>query len=205
MNKNSFFKNIAFAVAIALAFCGLNSVLADDTNAPATNAIAANAGTQNYYGLPKEAFERLSPEQIVALARVAQENRGGNSPLAKSFTDIVALIFIPLGLFATICVGVVMGVKQRVKRNQMMHETIRQMIEKGQPIPPELLQPTEPQQGLHCDLRRGLICIAVGIGLGALLLARDDKDWPVALIPLLIGLAFLATWKFSVKINGPKN
>jgi hypothetical protein len=197
MNQNSFFKNFALAVAIALAFCGLNSVLADDTNAPAANGIAANAGAQNYYGLPKEAFERLSPDQIMELAK-SHKDQSGNMP------DSVAIVIFPV-MFTFICVCIWLGVSGRVKRNQMMHETIRQMIEKGQPIPPELLQPTEPQRGLHCDLRRGLICIAVGIGLGALLLSRDDKDWPVALIPLLIGLAFLATWKFSFKINGPKN
>jgi hypothetical protein len=197
MNKNLFFKNIAFAVAIALAFCGLNSVLADDTNAPATNGIAANAGAQNYYGLPKEAFERLTPEQIMELAKSHKDKSG-------DLSDSAAIVIFPI-MFIFIVACIWLGVSSRVKRNQMMHDTIRQMIEKGQPIPPELLQPTEPQQGMHCDLRRGLICIAVGIGLGALLLARDDKDWPVALIPLLIGLAFLATWKFSVKINGPKN
>jgi hypothetical protein len=87
----------------------------------------------------------------------------------------------------------------------MLHDTLRLMIEKGQPIPPELLQPAEPQRRTNCDLRRGLIWSGVGVGLAVSLLVKHDEDvpWPLALIPLLIGVAFLITWKIESNKNGP--
>jgi hypothetical protein len=53
-------------------------------------------------------------------------------------------------------------------------------------------------------LRRGLIWTGVGVGLAVSLLVKHDDDvpWPLALIPLLIGIAFLITWKIESNKNG---
>ena len=78
-------------------------------------------------------------------------------------------------------------------------------LERGQPLSPELLdrlgQTPRPQRN---DLRRGVVGICLGIGLGAfgLVLGQPDAMRPmlaVGLVPLLLGLAYLALWRLSGK------
>ena len=145
--------------------------------------------TTNYYGLPKEAFDRLSPEQMLELAKT-------NQPPAAM------IIVVPVAMFAMIIGCVWLGVSQRSRRARMLHETLRLMIEKGQPIPPELLKFPDGFRRARNDLRNGLILMSVGVGLGVLLLAQADGDWPIALIPLLMGVAFLVARKLEPNPNG---
>lgn len=89
---------------------------------------------------------------------------------------------------------------------QKMAETLRVAIEKGQALPPEVIDamssdvrpaglPPSPQR----DLRTGIIWLGVGLGFVALGFAVSFED-PDALMPLLgvgafpifIGLAFVA-------------
>ena len=156
-----------------------------------------NSGAQNYYGLPKEAFDRLPPEQIVALAKSYHDN-----PSAEMIPEMIATVLIPISMFGMICLCVWLGVSQRLKRQRMLHDTIQKMIEKGQPIPPELLQSGEAPQRPKSDLRTGLVLVSVGIGVGIFLFAQHQKEWPAAIIPLLMGVAFLITWKMETHKNG---
>ena len=89
---------------------------------------------------------------------------------------------------------------------QKMADTLRLAIEKGQPLPLEVVEamssnvrtpglPPSPQR----DLRTGIVWLAVGVGFAALGLVISF-DWPDALYPMLglacfpffIGLAFVA-------------
>jgi hypothetical protein len=104
-----------------------------------------------------------------------------------------------------------------------LHETLRIAYEKGQPVPPELIESLQsnvtdrivptPER----DLRRAIVLIAVGLGLCGLgygmwygLMSVDDTAaWITGTsiagsgaIPGLIGLAYLVLW-FS-KRNAPK-
>jgi len=76
------------------------------------------------------------------------------------------------------------------------------MIEKGQPIPPELLQSQDPPRRPKSDLRSGLVLVGIGIGVGIFLYVQHGNVWPAALIPLLMGVAFLITWKIEANKNG---
>src|ERR1039457_3018353 len=196
MKINRFFTNTFAGLAGAgLWFASVSPGHADAsaTNVPASPAsngisIKINASSDNYYGLPKEAFDRLTPGQVMELAQARQKTFG-----TERLPDMIEMIVVPVGMFSMIAVCVWLGVSGRQKRSRMLHDTLRLMIEKGQPIPPELLQPTEPQRRTNCDLRRGLIWTGVGVGLAVSLLVKHDDDvpWPLALIPLLIGIAFL--------------
>ncbi len=160
----------------------------------ATNAGAVrNSGSENVLGLPKETLDRLPPDQIVELLRMKQSHPADIVP-------IVAMS-VPIALFAAMVAVVALVVSMRLKKNRMMHDTLRAMIEKGTPIPPELLNPPA-QRRPKSDLRSGLIWIGVGIGLTLLSLVQRNNNWPIGLIPLLIGVAFLIAWKFEAKKNG---
>jgi hypothetical protein len=89
---------------------------------------------------------------------------------------------------------------------QKMAETLRAAIEKGQPLPTEVIEamssnvrspglPPSPQR----DLRTGIIWLGVGVGFAALGLAVSFEDadalYPmlgIAAFPIFIGLAFVA-------------
>ena len=173
---------------------------ASETNAaasPATNSFSVkiSAESDNYFGLPKEAFDRLSPEQITELAQLHKDQNG-------NISESVVMALFPVVMFSFIGVCVWLGVSSRLKRNRMLHETIRQMIDKGQPIPPELLQSQDPPRRPKSDLRSGLVLVSVGIGVGIFLFLQHENAWPGALIPLLMGVAFLITWKIESNKNG---
>lgn len=210
MNKQHFFTNTFAGLAVAGALlASISPGHADDqTNTatkPATNGISIsitanhqNVDGQNYYGLPKEAFDRLTPEQIMELAQTHQKTF-----VNEQLPDTILTILIPVALFTFIGVCVALGVNGRLKRNRMLHDTIRLMIEKGQPIPPELLQSQDPPRRPKSDLRSGLVLVGVGLGVGMFLFVQHQNAWPAGLIPLLMGVAFLITWKIESSKNGP--
>jgi hypothetical protein len=181
---------------------------ASETNAaasPATNGISIkitagheNSLSDNSYGLPKEAFDRLTPEQIMELAQVHQKTF-----VTEQLPDTILTILVPVALFTFIGVCVALGVNGRLKRSRLLHDTIRLMIEKGQPIPPELLQSQDPPRRPKSDLRNGLVLVGVGVGVVVLLFMQHQNAWPAGLIPLLMGVAFLITWKIEANKNGP--
>jgi len=89
----------------------------------------------------------------------------------------------------------------RHRKNQMLHETLRAMVEKGTPIPPELLADSFAMRNAHLtrselrkrnDLRNGLILAAVGAGVTAI----AGKS---GLIVLFIGVAMIVASFFEKK------
>jgi hypothetical protein len=108
------------------------------------------------------------------------------------------------------------------RERAQMHETLRVAYEKGQPVPPELIEKltaatprqnyggsSSSQGGADADLRRAIVLIAVGLGLGGL---GAGLFWgfmyvspiPAGIIggsvggagaiPGFIGLAYLVLW-----------
>lgn len=115
--------------------------------------------------------------------------------------ELVPLL-VPLGFFVSV-IGIVSLILFAVHRkNRLLHETIRAMIEKGQPIPPELLKPQEPARRPGNDLRKGLVLSAIGIALLLLFSTMHGSPGVLAalgFIPLCMGIAFLIAWKIESK------
>lgn len=127
--------------------------------------------------------------------------------------------FIPLfaifAVFGTIT-AIVFGptyLKSREKRE--MQATLRHAIDKGQELPAEVIEAMTRDVARSLpsrtrDIRRGIIWLAVGVGLAAFGLINDmgwDNDgWEghfgngmlgVAAIPVTIGLAFIVLSFFN--------
>jgi hypothetical protein len=139
--------------------------------------------------------EKLTSDQILELLRPQKEE-----DIPKLAPVIVA---IPL-LFVVALVTVILLFQHR--RNTMLHRTLAIMIEKGVPIPPELLQSPESVKPKRSDLHRGLVACGVGIGLilflwiqgGGLIVGRHVGGlWAVGFIPLFIGIGHLVAWKLE--------
>ncbi len=122
-----------------------------------------------------------------------------------------------MGAFFWLFLGAVILVPiyLRHKDRERMHETLRVAYEKGQPVPPELIEalqnhtPVSAMSTPERDLRRAVVLIAIGLGFVGLgyglwygLMSVDDQaayisggsTAGVGAIPGLIGLAYLVLW-----------
>ncbi len=110
-------------------------------------------------------------------------------------------ILVPIGVvgtvfgFSALIVGIVFYAVHR--DNRLRHETIRMALEKGQPLPPELLDPVKQHDPIMRDLRRGLLLIGLGLGLGLFFAVIGEPEWAIGFIPGFMGVAYLACYAMA--------
>lgn len=142
--------------------------------------------------LPPDVRAKLSPEQLhdIMLERAKHPARS-----ASGEPPAVAII-VPVTMFAMIFAIVVVVVYANFRRDRQRHETIRVAIERGGEIPPALLIPARKPRS---DLRRGVLLLSAGLGLGVLLFktAKESGAWTAALIPIFLGLGYLVVHKLE--------
>ena len=120
-------------------------------------------------------------------------------------------------IFASL-VAIIVGpswLKSRDRRE--VQQTVRTAIEKGQPLPPEVIDALSKEASRNIpsrtrDIRRGIIWLAVGVGMAAFSLISESSwnsdgwsDGPdfsggllgLAAIPATIGLAFIVLSFFN--------
>ena len=118
------------------------------------------------------------------------------------FGALIAIVSI-IAVFGMPIAIVGMAFYFRHRRNRMLHETVRLMVEKGTPIPPELFAGTARPTSANTpprvpratkDLRTGLILVGIGAGIT---IAVGKAGW----IILLIGAALVVAWFIDSKNN----
>src|SRR4029077_3925170 len=117
---------------------------------------------------------------------------------------IVAIVFLSI-FGAPVAIVVVIGIFSMIA-TRTRQRTIRMMLEKGQPVPAELLVPAARGIRRRSDARRGVVWTMVGLGLMIWLAAVNDWEggaWSFGLIPFLIGLGYLIVWKLENKKDIP--
>jgi hypothetical protein len=117
---------------------------------------------------------------------------------------IVAIVF--LSIFGAPVLIVIMVGLISLSATRMRQRTIRLMVEKGQPVPAELLVPATRGLRRRSDVRRGVVWTMIGFGLMIWLAAVNDWEggaWSFGLIPFLIGLGYLIVWKLENKKDIP--
>jgi len=178
------------AQTVASAGNGAARLVAVTDSAPATNAVAVTA-TKTQKSSPKYPPVQIDETGI----HVGGQNPVNIHPGKKGF-DVVPIVAI-LGVFGmpVAIVGLVFYFIYR--RNKMMHETLRAMIEKGMPVTPELLADlkatgykTKSQSRNH-RLLPGLVLTGLGT---ALLISHPGYHHSGGWILLFIGVAFLIVW-----------
>ena len=109
--------------------------------------------------------------------------------------DVVGIVAVVFGCTIPIAI-VAMVLSFRHRRLKMQHEMMRTMIDKGLPIPPEMLNrqnedaappKLDGTRRVRNDLRGGLILVGVGAGL---LMIAGKVGW----ILVFIGAARLVVW-----------
>ena len=111
-------------------------------------------------------------------------------------------ILVPLGFFAMIVAIVLVPSFYKTRERADMQQTVRHALDKGQPLPPELVdaiaRSTKRPATAHTDLRAGVIWVAISLGVATFgwltSYAESEALHPllgIAAIPGFIGLAFI--------------
>ena len=117
---------------------------------------------------------------------------------------IVAIVFLSI-FGAPVAIVIMIGIFSIIA-TRMRQRTIQMMVEKGQPVPAELLAPATRSIRRRSDVRRGVVWAMVGLGMMIFFGAVNDWEggvWSLGLIPFLIGLGYLLVWKLEGKKDIP--
>jgi len=190
---------ITLATIIFLLFAVMPPSLKAQTNAEisSTNTVVTNATAAAAVEKPQAV--QASPPQI----NIPGVHIGSvNTPEGETFIGALALM-IPIVAIVMGCsipiVVVTLALYFRHRRNKMLHETVRAMVEKGVPVPPEMFKHAGSESPLFAghakrprnDLRTALIFIGLGVGLAIFM---NNK---AGFVVLFVGLAFLAASFFE--------
>jgi len=121
----------------------------------------------------------------------------------EAAVEEVIAVSIPIFLFLAIAVVVSVYLYIRYRTQREVLVTVRQAIERGQELTPELLERLgQTPRGKDADLRRGVIAVALGVALALFgqLVGQEEARQPllaIGAIPLLVGLAYLGLWRFG--------
>jgi hypothetical protein len=146
-------------------------------------------------------FSITSPSGITATRRHHDNDDFNVEDGALMAIPIIGIIFSTLFGAPVLVVGAIMFFSYLKSRS--LHRTVREMVEKGQPVPPALFAPPAAIRA-RSDMRRGVVLVMVGIGVMIFFGAVNDWEggaWALGIIPFLIGVGHLLVWK----LEGPKD
>jgi Domain of unknown function (DUF6249) len=123
----------------------------------------------------------------------------GSSDIPEGLFPVVAISVLAVFGFPVAIVAVIMF--SGWAKSRSLHRTVRMMVEKGQPVPPELFAaPAGAPLRPWYDLRRGIILLAVGVAFViffGLTAGWDEGVWALGLIPGLIGFGYIIVWRLA--------
>lgn len=117
-------------------------------------------------------------------------------------------IFIPFVLMLTPVLIVFFVLRYRQQQTKTRYEALVQLADKGVTLTPQLL--AEPQAP-YSERRRALVLIGTGLGIMVMFFAlpggfannyRFASLWAIGLLPLFIGLGYLASWWLNRRGGG---
>ncbi len=125
-------------------------------------------------------------------------------------------LLIPMLALAIPIVAIVAHYVSKSSRERQRHETMRQLIQAGQPVPPGWLADEDEDEitrraasrelaNPNRSLTPGIINLSVGLGLmGMFTLMRPGSWlWGIGLVPFCLGLGFIVLWAIERKQHMP--
>ena len=116
-------------------------------------------------------------------------------------------ILVPISLFVLIGAVAVAIEYFKYRRRQDQQITVRTAIDKGEGLSADVLESiANPKMPPGQDLRRGIVLIALGLGIGAFgfILGEADAIRPLmatSAIPSAIGLGFIIWWLIRKRVE----
>jgi Domain of unknown function (DUF6249) len=175
------------------------------TATPVPRATASSASSDLADRIHRKLEKKLGRKHgIVIDGDEDGDHDGGSEDIPAMVIPLVGIVFMTI-FGAPVLIVMVIGIIALVG-TRMRQRTIRMMVEKGQPVPAELLAPATRGMRRRSDVRRGVVWTMVGLGLMIWLAAVNDWEggaWSFGLIPFLIGLGYLIVWKLENKKDIP--
>jgi hypothetical protein len=175
------------------------------TATPAPKATAGSASSDIADRIHRKLEKKLGGKHGIIID--ADDNDGDHGSASKDIPGeiipLVAIVFLSI-FGAPVLIVILIGMFALVV-SRSRQRTIRMLVEKGQPVPAELLAPATRGVRQRSDVRRGVVWTMVGLGLMIWLAAisEDGGAWSFGLIPFLIGLGYLIIWKLENKKDIP--
>jgi hypothetical protein len=112
--------------------------------------------------------------------------------MGEAIPDLSAVLVV-LVVFGSIILMVGMALYADFRRRLLKHEALRHALERGAQLPPHFLESGPSPQA---DLRRGILLLSLGAGVGILLAVLPDTHgaWGVGFVLGLLGLGYLLSW-----------
>ena len=174
-------------------------------SAAAPNATSSSVSTDLADRIHRKLEKKLGHKHgIIIEGDKDGDHVGSSEDIPAMVIPLVAIVFMTI-FGAPVLIVMLIGVIALIG-SRMRQRTIRMMVEKGQPVPAELLAPEMRRVRRRSDVRRGVIWTMVGLGLIIWLAAVNDWEggaWSFGLIPFLIGLGYLIVWKLENKKDIP--
>ncbi|HVF73392.1 MAG TPA: DUF6249 domain-containing protein [Chthoniobacterales bacterium] len=191
---------------------------------PPTPAVSATAVASASAGASISPAASVTPEEEDTIERSVKRKTSRHFSVTRSGPTITvdrhhrdhddfdvedgALMAIPIvGIIFTTLFGAPVMIVAAIMffsylRSRSLHRTVREMVAKGQPVPPALFAPPQAIRA-RSDMRRGVVLVMVGFALMIFFGAVSEWDggvWAIGIIPFLIGVGHLIVWK----MEGPK-
>ena len=193
----------AATAATSLAAPASTTTLAP-TATPAPKATAGSASSDIADRIHRKLEKKLGHKHGIVIDTDDGDHEGHSDSMPAEIIPLVGIVFLSI-FGAPVLIVILIGMfSLLVSRSRQ--RTIRMLVEKGQPVPAELLAPATRAVRKRSDARRGVVWTMVGLGLMIWLAAVNDWEggaWSFGLIPFLIGLGYLIIWKLENKKDIP--
>ena len=175
-------------------------------SAPATASVTASVSPSDLADRIHQKLEKKFRGQHGIIINGGDHDEDADLQKMREFVAIPIVAIVFLSIFgAPVLIVIMIGIFA-VLMSRMRQRTIRMMVEKGQPVPAELLAPATRAVRRRSDVRRGVIWAMIGLGAMIFFGAVNDWEggiWSLGLIPFLIGLGYLIVWKLETKKDSP--
>jgi hypothetical protein len=180
----------------------ISSTAVANASAGASLSPTTGATPDDEDSIERSVSKKLKRHFSVTRSSTPRHNHSdGDDDGALMAIPIVGIIFSTLFGAPVLIIAAIMFFSYL--RSRSLHRTVREMVEKGQPVPPALFAPP-PAIRARSDMRRGVVLVMVGFGIMIFLGAVNDWEggsWAIGVIPFLIGVGHLIVWK----LEGPKD
>ena len=194
------------SVALAMGLSAQTSATSPVLSASATASPSASALPSDLAESIQRKVEKKLHGQPGIVIESSDHNEDADLRKMREFVAIPIVAIVFLSIFGAPVLIVIMIGLFALLVSRMRQRTIRMMVEKGQPVPAELLAPHTRAVRQRSDVRRGVIWTMIGLGAMIFFGAVNDWEggiWSIGLIPFLIGLGYLLVWKLEGKKDVP--
>ena len=194
------------SIALAMGLSAQTPAPSPTPSAPATASVTASVSPSDLADRINQKLAKKFRGQHEITINGGDHDEDADLRKMREFVAIPIVAIVFLSIFgAPVLIVITIGIFA-VLMSRMRQRTVRMMVEKGQPVPAELLAPATRAVRRRSDVRRGVIWAMIGLGAMIFFGAVNDWEggiWSLGLIPFLIGLGYLIVWKLETKKDNP--